>query len=72
MIGKRQESKCALEKLWSNPKPHEEDHLATQQCNEIEKNEQTLQEWRTKNQVVLDSGVIISFMRAQDGTIPTG
>ena len=37
IIGKHQKSKRALEKLWSNPKPHEEVHLATQQCNEIEK-----------------------------------
>ena len=72
MIGKRQKIKCALEKLWRNPKPHEEVHLATQYCNEIEKNKQTLQAWRTTNQAVLDSGATSSFMTPQDGAIPTG
>ena len=72
MIRKRQKSKCALENLWSHPKAHEDVHLATQQCNEIEENKQTLQAWRTTNQAVLDSCTASFFMQPQDGATPTG
>ena len=72
MIGKRQKRKCALEKLWSNLKPHEEVNLANQQCDETGEKKQSLQAWCTTNQAVLESVATTYFMQPQDGAIPTG
>ena len=63
---------CALEKLLSKLKPHEEVNLENQQCDKIGEEKHSLQAWCTKNQAVLDSGVTSSFVRPQDGAIPTG